>query len=225
MLFIVNGLRSVKESNCEGGCKLGALGCGITVGFLAPFNVGFKFSWSEGFEVGVRRPFPTKAERDNSGTRVVWTGVNPPIVPKGFEPPPQKPDRVLASRGLDGRSLLGLGASKGEGGAGDGAELRAATVAAAETTGRGAGGGSTGAGLACKSDFLRISISCFKAWFSDLVEPSSLRIASIRRSRSATSASRVVMYSATKSFHFVRIYSNVLRANAYPSCGRESCAR
>ena len=85
------------------------------------------------------------------------------MVPKGFDPPPQKPDRVLASRGLDGRSLLGLGASRGEEGTGDGAELRAATVAAAETAGRGAGGGRTGAGLACKRDFLRISISCFKA--------------------------------------------------------------
>jgi len=85
------------------------------------------------------------------------------MVPKGFDPPPQKPDRVLASRGLDGRSLFGLGASRGDEGAGDGAELRAATVTAAETAGRGAGGGSTGAGSACKSDFLRISISCFKA--------------------------------------------------------------
>ena len=89
--------------------------------------------------------------------------MNPPIVPKGFDPPPQKPDLVLASRGLDGRSLLGLGASRGDEGAGDGAELRAATVTAAETAGRGAGGGRTGAGLACKSDFLRISISCLRA--------------------------------------------------------------
>jgi len=71
MLFIVNGFRSVKESNCEGDCKPVALDCGVTVGFLAPFKVGFKFSWSKGFEVGVRRPFPAKAERDNSGTRVV----------------------------------------------------------------------------------------------------------------------------------------------------------
>jgi hypothetical protein len=163
MLFIVNGLRSVKASNCDGGCKPTVLGCGVAVGFLVPFKAGFKFSWSEGFEGGVRRPFPAKAERDNSGTRVVWTGVNPPMVPKGFDPPPQKPERVLASRGLDGRSLLGLGARRGEEGVGDGAELRAATVTAAETAGRGAGGGSTGAGLACKSDFLRISISCFKA--------------------------------------------------------------
>ena len=124
--------------------------------------MGFKFSWSSGFE-GVSRPLPASVERDNSGTRVVWTGVNPPTVPKGLDPPPQKPDRVLASRGLDGRSLFGLGVSKGEEGIGDEAELRAATVAAAETAGRGAGGGRTGAGSACNSDFLRISISCFKA--------------------------------------------------------------
>lgn len=85
------------------------------------------------------------------------------MVPKGVDPPPQKPDREPASRGLDGRSLFGFGVRRGDGGVGDGAELRAVMVAAAETAGRGAGGGSTGAGLACKSDFLRISISCFKA--------------------------------------------------------------
>ena len=71
MLFIVNGLRSAKESNCKGGCKPVALGCEVTVGFLTPFKAGFKFSWSEGFEGGVRRPFPAKAVRDNSGMRVV----------------------------------------------------------------------------------------------------------------------------------------------------------
>ena len=71
MLFIVNGLRSVKESNCEGDCKPVALGCGVTVGFLAPFRAGFRFSWSKGFEGGVRRPFAGRAVRDSSGTRVV----------------------------------------------------------------------------------------------------------------------------------------------------------
>lgn len=70
MLFIVNGLRSVKESNCEGECKAVALDSGVTVGFFGPFKVGFKFSWSSGFE-GVSRPFPAKVERDSSGTRVV----------------------------------------------------------------------------------------------------------------------------------------------------------
>jgi len=71
MLFIVNGLRSAKESKCEAECKSVALGCGEVVGFLTPFRVGFKFSWSKGFEGGVRRPFSAKAVRDNSGTRVV----------------------------------------------------------------------------------------------------------------------------------------------------------
>ena len=134
----------------------------MLVDFFGLFKVGFKFSWSNGFE-GVSKPFPAKLDRDSSGTRVVWTGVKPPMVPNGFDPPPQKPDRVLASRGLDGRSLFGLGANRGDEGVGDEAELRAATAAAAETAGRGAGGGSTGAGSACKRDFLRISISCFKA--------------------------------------------------------------
>lgn len=68
---MVNGLRSEKESNCEGDCRPVALGCEVTVGFLAPFKAGFKFSWSKGFGEGVRRPFPAKAVRDNSGTRVV----------------------------------------------------------------------------------------------------------------------------------------------------------
>ena len=67
----MNGVRSVKESNCEGGCKPVALGWGAAVGLFTAFKVGFRFSWSEGFEGAVRRPFPAKAERDNSGTRVV----------------------------------------------------------------------------------------------------------------------------------------------------------
>jgi hypothetical protein len=29
---------------------------------------------------------PANAERDHSGTKVVCSGVNPPIVPNGFEP-------------------------------------------------------------------------------------------------------------------------------------------
>ena len=67
---MVNGLRSAKDSNWEGECKPVALESGVTVGFFGSFNVGFKFSWSIGFE-GVSSPFPAKVERDNSGTRVV----------------------------------------------------------------------------------------------------------------------------------------------------------
>lgn len=46
--------------------------------------------------------------------------------------------------------------------------------------------------------FLSALISCCNAAFSDFVEPSSVRIASMRRSRSATSLSRVVIYSVRK---------------------------
>jgi hypothetical protein len=48
--------------------------------------------------------------------------------------------------------------------------------------------------------FLSAPISCLNAAFSDWLEPSSVRIASISRSRSAMSPSSVVIYSA---FHLV----------------------
>jgi hypothetical protein len=73
--------------------------------------------------------------------------------------------------------------------------LLAATEAAAETAGRGAGGGRRGADGSCKRAFFNASISCRSAVFSDLVEPKLPHIASMRRSCSAMSISRVVMYS------------------------------
>lgn len=147
-----------------------------------------------GLSGGVTRPLPASApEMDHSGTRVVWTGVNPPIVPNGLEPcPPQNPPCAPAIRGLDGRSLWVFGATNGEDGV---AVFRAATEAAAETAGRGAGGGSIGLPWPSNSALLSASISCRSAPFSDLVDPSSPRMASMRRSRSAMSVSRVVIYS------------------------------
>ena len=74
-------------------------------------------------------------------------------------------------------------------------ELAVARVAG---TGMGPGGGSAGdsaRAAEARRAFLRAPISCLNAAFSDWLEPSSVRMASIRRSRSAMSPSSVVMYS------------------------------
>ena len=69
--------------------------------------------------------------------------------------------------------------------------------------GRGAGGGRLREGRSAvppsSKTFLRAAISWRRARFSDWVEPSSERIASRRRSRSAISPSRVEMYSMRRS--------------------------
>lgn len=61
--------------------------------------------------------------------------------------------------------------------------------------GSSAGGGRSGRSRPSSKHFLRAAISWRRATFSEREEPSSERIASIRRSRSAMSPSRVVMYS------------------------------
>lgn len=64
--------------------------------------------------------------------------------------------------------------------------------------GMGPGGGSAGESARpaeARRAFLRALISCLNAAFSDWLEPSSVRMASMRRSRSAISPSSVVMYS------------------------------
>ena len=130
---------------------------------------------------------------ERSGTSVVWTGVIPPTPAPRL--PPQKPRPTR--RGDIGRSLCTFGVSKGLFG-GEGELLDAPDVNAAGTAGRGAGGGRTGVSmrpLPSSNAFLSAEISWRSARFSDLVLPSSLRMASIRRSRSAMSPSRVVMYS------------------------------
>lgn len=60
----------------------------------------------------------------------------------------------------------------------------------------GAGGGSIGLARPASMAFFSAATSERSAEFSDLVLPSSARIASIRRSRSAMSPSSVWMYSA-----------------------------
>ena len=77
-------------------------------------------------------------------------------------------------------------------------ELRAG---AGEEIGRGLGGGRTGElerPTPARTAFLSALISCCSAAFSDFVEPSSARMASISRSRSATSPSSVLIYSVGK---------------------------
>lgn len=65
-----------------------------------------------------------------------------------------------------------------------------------ESGDRGAGGGSIGLARPSRMAFFSAATSCRKALFSDWVLPSSDRIASISRSRSAMSPSSVAMYSA-----------------------------
>lgn len=75
-------------------------------------------------------------------------------------------------------------------------ELAAKTEAG--IAGRGAGGGRIGVSgrpRPSRSAFFKALISWRRATFSDFVLPSSVRMASMRRSRSAMSPSRVVMYS------------------------------
>ena len=60
---------------------------------------------------------------------------------------------------------------------------------------RGAGGGRTGLARPSSMARLSASTSCRSATFSSFVEPSSSRMALMRRSRSAMSPSSVVIYS------------------------------
>lgn len=129
------------------------------------------------------------------GMKVVCTGVTP-MPPR----PPQK--ALLPRRGEVGRSFWVLGVTIEE------LELLATALevdAIGGEAGDGrssAGGGRSGSPRPSSRHFLRAEISCRRAMFSDLEEPSSERIASMRRSRSAISPSRVVMYSLRRTRKF-----------------------
>jgi hypothetical protein len=110
--------------------------------------------------------------------------------PKEAVPPQNALAGDAARRGDDGRSFWVFGVTSEEP-----VDVRVADA------GMGPGGGSTGDSARprpaeARRAFLRALISCLNAAFSDWLEPSSVRIASIRRSRSAISPSSVVMYSA-----------------------------
>lgn len=129
----------------------------------------------------------TAEDTDSGGTKVVCTGVNPPPILA----PPQK--ALEPTLGEVGKSFCVLSACNLL------FPLELAVGEAAESAGdKGAGGGRTGAGETPRPerrDFLRIATSWRRATFSDVEDPSSDRMAEMRASREAMSASRVEMYS------------------------------
>ncbi len=173
----MNGFESINESNGAG--FPGPPRVERPMLLMLLLRAGLMFSC----RVGLRA-----APAVRSGIVTVCTGVIPPnaVLP---------PQNAFAARRGDvvaGRSLCVFGVSSGD----VDAELQDA--AAGGVMGSGLGGGRTGdtaRPAVERSVFLSALISCCKAAFSDLVEPSSTRILSMRRSRSATSPSRVVMYS------------------------------
>ena len=186
-VFSVNGLRSANASKFEPrlGCwngESGNLGLGVVVPTPPKhgrFKAGLIFScWSrcDCFSVNAGK----------SGTRVACTGVIPPAPPKAVLLPPQKA-RAGVARGLVGRSFWVLGLASVR-------VLRLVFVTEGVAV-RGAGGGRTGLARPSSMARLSASTSCLSATFSSFVEPSSSRMASIRRSRSAMSPSSVVIYS------------------------------
>ena len=115
------------------------------------------------------------------GTNVVWTGVIPLPIPKFA--PPQKP--LAPILGEVGKSFCVLATASFSFLCSGGGES-------------GPGGGKTGVSIEprpLRRVFLRAAISWRRAMFSDLEEPSSERMAEMRESREAISASRDEIYS------------------------------
>ena len=106
------------------------------------------------------------------------------------------------------------------------AELRSEEAGA--EIGRGLGGGRTGE-PECPAEprraLLSALISCCSAAFSDFVEPSSVRMASMTRSRSATSLSSAPIYSVRKykEHKLLEIVKRERHADPCDGCG--SCGR
>jgi len=175
----VNGFESANESNGAGLPGPPSVARPMLLVLLFVLRDGLMFSCRVGL---------IAAPAMRSGIVTVCTGVMPPKV---VLLPPQNP--LAARRGdVEGRSLCILGVSNDD----EDAVLRAAGDDA--EMGKGLGGGRAGEPARPappRRAFLRALISCCSAAFSDLVEPSSTRIASMSWSRSATSLSRVLMYS------------------------------
>ena len=180
----MNGFESIKESNGGGLPGPPSVARPTLLTLLLLLSVGLMFSCRVGFRA---------APAMRSGMVTVCTGVMPP---NGVVLLP--PQNAFAARRGDvvaGRSLCVFGVSRGDADA----ELRDAE--AGGVIGRGPGGGRAGDSARPAGErraFLSALISCCSAAFSDFVEPSSVRIASMSRSRSATSPSRVVMYSVSR---------------------------
>lgn len=81
------------------------------------------------------------------------------------------------------------------------------------------GGGKSERPRPSRRHFLRAAISSRKAMFSDLEDPSSVRTASIIRSRSAISPSRVVIYSIKKKTSSCQGVSKLTRQTTDPFVG------
>jgi len=173
--FMVNGFESAKVSN----------GAGLP-GAARPTLLMLLLVLSEGLIFSCRAGDLIAAPARMSGMVTVCTGVTPP---NAVLLPPQNP--LAARRGdAEGKSLRRLGVINDE--------VDAVVREAGPEIGSGLGGGRTGEPArpaALRRAFLRALISCCSAAFSDFVEPSSARTASMSRSRSATSLSSVPMYS------------------------------
>jgi hypothetical protein len=169
-------------------------------------SAGLRFSCSLALLLSAAVGLPDSAEvanalvAENSGMSVVCTGVKD--IDGGLPAQNAPALRALAfSRGLVGRSLsvfgIGLVAPLRPFLSFDDALPPWDRARAAGTAGRGAGGGRMGESSARpeRSAFLSASTSWRRARFSSLVLPSSERMASSSRSRSAMSPSSVVMYS------------------------------
>ena len=179
---MLNGFESANESNAAGFPGPPSVARPTLLMLLLVLSNGLMFSCRAGDLIA--------APARRSGIVTVCTGVTPPYA---VLLPPQ--NALVARRGdVEGRSLWILGVSNDE----VDAELRAGVGA---EIGMGLGGGRAGElerPAPPRRAFLSALISCCSAAFSDFVEPSSARIASMRRSRSATSPSSVVIYSVRK---------------------------
>jgi hypothetical protein len=178
-IFIVKGFASANMSNGAGLPGAPSVERPMLLKVLLTLSDGLIFSWRAGL---------IAAPAIRSGIVTVCTGVTPP---NALLLPPQKALAARRGDAVEGRSLWVFGVSNDEDGtfldAGDGADIDS-----------GLGGGSTGE-LArpaeARSAFLSALSSCCRTAFSDFVEPSSARIASMSRSRSATSLSSALIYS------------------------------
>ena len=182
-IFIVNGFVSMNESNGAGLPGPPSVDRPTLLTLLLLLSAGLIFSC----RAGLRAPPAIR-----SGIVTVCTGVMPP---NAVLLPPQNAFAARRGDAVAGRSLCVFGVSKGD----VEAELRDAEAGGVRESGL--GGGRTGESACPASErraFLSAFISCCSAAFSDRVEPSSVRMASMSRSRSATSHSRVVMYSIHK---------------------------
>jgi hypothetical protein len=180
-IFIVNGFASVNMSNGAGLPGAPSVESPTLLKVLLTLSDGLIFSWRAGL---------IAAPAMRSGIVTVCTGVTPPNV---LLLPPQK--ALAARRGdvAEGRSLWVFGVSNDE------VDATFLDAGGGADNDSGLGGGRTGE-LARPAEvrraFLSALISCCRTAFSDFVEPSSARIASMSRSRSATSFSSVLIYSA-----------------------------